>query len=536
MDENGVTAFGGIVGRVLRDAMSFSTAVTAFVLGGVALIVSLVFNYIGGQALSQLVVQVIVAVALARFTLNGLSGEFRGTILSTAGGSWSLALAVAARYLVLNLIWMAPMGAALVLSLFAVWHADPTPGGMPDAPTAPVGGLPLTLPILAILSSKLVLTAAIMLLFGVTILPPILLIVAVRAESFGQIFSPPRWRAAFAGRFADLYAIYAIHAGGIGMMVIVAIPIVVFAFTAASEFGMLFTFMAFAYMCALAITLLGRLCGFFAFGEEHLSPVHALPPAGGPEAPEAAVGFTPRVVHGGAAATGAAGAAFPTTAGAPMAAAPPGVAPHAAPAGDVAAGAAEPATGDGRPPLPDMAARVAAARTRFATDRDGAIAELKEMHTQHAPSAAVVHALALCLREAGSEREAIEMAREALPLCLAEGQITLAAEVFAAFWKQAKALGLQHEQIDAIASVFMKSADLARAVSAYGLALTMDPSDRKAVKGLLQAADQRLYKEGRPKDAAKIYTFLLQYAPQSPFAEDMRRGLAEAESRLARAS
>jgi len=49
-------------------------------------------------------------------------------------------------------------------------------------------------------------------------------------------------------------------------------------------------------------------------------------------------------------------------------------------------------------------------------------------------------------------------------------------------------------------------------------------------------ADQRLHKEGRPRDAARIYTFLLQYAPGSPFADDMKRGLAEAEARIARAS
>src|SRR5262245_14074965 len=440
MDEHGVTAFGGIVGRVLRDAMSFSTAITAFVLGGVVLVAGYLFNFVGGQLLSQVFVQVIVALALARFTLNGLSGEFRGTILSTAGGSWALALAVAARYLVLNLIWMAPMGGALVLALMAAWHAAPPPGSMPDVPTAPVGGLPLALPILAILTSKLVLTAAILLLFGVTILPPILLIVAVRAESFGQVFSPPHWRATFAGRFADLYAIYAIHAGGIGMMVILAIPAVLFAFSAASEFGMVFMYAAFAYMCALAITLLGRLCGFFAFGEEHLSPVHAAPPVGGgPEEREAAVGFAPRVVLGGAGATGAAGGVGATGAAmsgmamsgaADAADAPFGDARHAAPAGDVATGAPESTGGDGRPPLPEAAARVATARTRFATDRDGALAELQEMHGAHAPNAAVMHALALCLREAGREAEAIDMARQALPECLAQGQAPLAAELF----------------------------------------------------------------------------------------------------------
>jgi len=522
MNDSGVTTFGGIVGRVLRDATTFGTAITAFILGATVVAVSLIFTFIGNRPLAQILVQVVVALALARFALNGLSGEFRGTILSTAGGSWVQVLMVAARYLVLNLLWMAPM----VLVLWqAVSGASPengaglgSGGGFPGAPAPPAGGLMMALPILAILTSKAVIASMIFILFGLTLLPPIFLIVAVRAESFGQIFSAGLWGALFAGRFADLYVIYAIHGGGVGMMIILAIPVVLLGFSAASEFGILFGCAAFAYMCSLAITLLGRLCGFFAFGEEQTHPVYGMAPAGGDrDRPAGAAGFTPRVVHGG----GAFG--------------PAGRASETAVTGDPDTSAA-PADDSGRPPLPDAVERAAAARTRFATDRDAAIADLEQACAENAPSAPIMHALALCLHEAGRAADALDIARQAMPLCISRGQVTLAAELFATFWKQARDLGLDHAQIDAIASSFMKSGDLARAVSAYGLALTMDPADRKAVKGLLQAADQRLHKEGRPKDAAKIYTFLLQYAPTSPFAEDMRRGLAEAEARLSRAS
>jgi hypothetical protein len=541
MSDNGVTAFGGIVGRVLRDATSIGTAVTAFVLAAAVLIVSLTFNLLGIPALAQLFVQVVVAVALARFTLNGLSGEFRGTILSTAGGPWALAFAVALRYLVLNLLWVAPAVLALWLSVSAAMSGAAAPGGAGEAaPAAPAGGLALALPIVAILTSKAVIASLVFLLVGFSLLPPTFLIVAVRAERFAEIFTAGHWRSAFAGRFADLYVIYAIHAGGIGMMVILAIPVMLLAFSAASDFGKVFAFLAFAYTCSLAITLLGRLCGFFAFGEESTGPVRAFPPAGeDAEVPRAAVGFEPRIVRGG----GAGPAAVAVDAAGPQDA--DGDAGVASVMETETAGvkAAAPAirTADtpgpaGRPPLPDAAERAAAARNRFVTDGDGAIDELRGLHDGHAPNGPVMHALALCLHEAGRVTEAIDMARQAARLCLATGQAPLAAELFAVFWKQAKQLGLDHAQIDAVASVFMKSGDLARAVSAYGLALTMDPNDRKAVKGLLQAADQRLYKDGRPRDAAKIYTFLLQYSSNSPFSEDMRRGLSEAESRLARAS
>ncbi|HKQ98513.1 MAG TPA: hypothetical protein VJV75_11605, partial [Candidatus Polarisedimenticolia bacterium] len=153
---------------------------------------------------------------------------------------------------------------------------------------------------------------------------------------------------------------------------------------------------------------------------------------------------------------------------------------------------------------------------------------------QHAPNGHVLHALALCLNEAGRADEALETAKAGIPLCLQRGQVVLAADIFAAHWKQASKLGLTPEQIDAVAGALLKKGDLTKAVAAYGLALTMDPTDRKAVKGLMQAADQRLHKDGRPKDAARIYTFLLQYAANSPFADDMKNGLAEAEARIAR--
>ncbi|HKQ97847.1 MAG TPA: hypothetical protein VJV75_08230, partial [Candidatus Polarisedimenticolia bacterium] len=109
MQEDRVTAFGGVVGRVLRDATSFGTALTAGVLGAVVLTVSFIFSFIGNRSLAQILVQIVVAVALARFALNGMSGEFRGTILSTAGGSWGLAVVVGFRYLALNLIAIVPL-------------------------------------------------------------------------------------------------------------------------------------------------------------------------------------------------------------------------------------------------------------------------------------------------------------------------------------------------------------------------------------------------------------------------------------------
>ena len=533
MREDRVTAFGGIVGRVLVDATSPGTAITAFILGAVVLAVSFIFTFIGNPGLAQLLVQIVISIALARFALNGMSGEFRGTILSTAGGSWPLTVLVALRYLAISLVALVPPVVMLTIAFASATsaptaHVDLNGGGDGGAAAfgAPSAGAPLSPfvlpPFLMALTSKAVIASIVFLLLGLTVMPPIALIIAVRAETFGAIFSKDLWVTTFRGRLGDLYVVYSIHAGGLGMIIVGAIPIVLFGFSAQMEFGVLFLGAAVAYMGALAVTLLGRLCGFFAFGDDSAAPGQQFTPTPGGgrfDAPPV-VGFPPRVVPGGAS---------PAHAAAVQADA-------SGPDGSGEATPEEMPDAQGRPPLLDGEERAAAARARFATDPDAALADLIALRDQHAANVHVLHALALSFHEAGRGAESLETARAGIPLCLSRGQVALAADLFVAHWKQARALGLDHEQIDAVAGALFRRNDLVRAVAAYGLALTLDPADRKAVKGLLQAADQRLHKEGRPKDAARIYTFLLQYAPDSVFADDMRRGLAEAEARLARAS
>ncbi len=532
MREDRVTAFGGIVGRVLVDATSPGTAITAFILGAVVLAVSFIFSFIGNPGLAQLLVQIVISIALARFALNGMSGEFRGTILSTAGGSWPIAILVALRYLAISLVALVPPAVILTIAFASAMsastaHVDLNGGDGGAALGAPPAGASLSPfvlpPILIALTSKPVIASIVFLLLALTVTPPIALIISVRAETFGAIFSKELWVGTFRGRLGDLYVVYSIHAGGLGMIIVGAIPIVLFGFSAQMEFGVLFLGAAVAYMGALAVTLLGRLCGFFAFGDEYAAPGLQLTPSpalGRIEAPPVVVGFSPRVVPGGASASDA----------------PTAQADASAPAGAGEASPEEPPDEKGRPPLLDGEARAAAARALFATDPDAALADLIALRDQHAANVHVLHALALSFNEAGRAAESLETARAGIPLGLARGQVALAADLFVAHWKQARALGLDHGQIDAVAGALLKRNDLVKAVAAYGLALTLDPADRKAVKGLLQAADQRLHKEGRPKDAARIYTFLLQYAPNSPLADDMKRGLAEAEARVARAS
>ena len=539
MDDNQITPFGGILGRVLRDSMSVGTAVTGIVLGLILLGSGFVLGLAGAKGLSMILGHIVVAVALARFALNGMAGESSGTIFSTAGGSWPLAMAVAGRYLVLNLLWIAP----LLLLVFSLVGSAATPAtvgaGGPSAPqsgpggvvvpgstamTGGAAGLMLMLPILAVLTSKTFIAAAVLFIIGMTLLPPIFLIVAVRSEKFGQIFSTVLWSNAFSGRLSDLYAIYVVHGGALGMLFILAIPALLLTFAAGKDIGFLFLSIGMAYSGGLAITLLGRLCGFFALGEELGGPALAMQPVAGPE-------------HGMAAGRGGRPRP-PEIFGAPETAADPHGAVVAGEAGAVPGHAARQAAGAPSSPTPvaDLSQQVAEARARFESDADGALGALQALREENPGHPLVLHAIASLLHDAGRAPEAVLVAREAIPVCLEHGQAALAAELFAALWKHAKEMGLSHEQIDIVATVLAKAGDHSRAITAFGIALQMDPNDRKAIKGLLQLADHKMHREGRPKDAARIYTFLLQYASNSPFAEDIRRGLADAESRLARAS
>jgi hypothetical protein len=516
MDESaGVGTFGGVVGRLVRDATAPGTAFTGFVLGVILLASGFVCRMVQADAIGQLLGQIVMAAALARFALNGYSGEFRGTILSTAGGTWPQTLMVAGRYLALQLLWVVPV---FLLGWSAIAPAlrpetntiALSPFGAGTMPPPPTNGAAALLPILGALASPSFLWSIGLMFFGMMLLPAVFLIVAVRSEKFGDIFSPALWSATFGGRLGDLYTLYAVQAGGVMMGMVVMAPLVILGFAGGSELGILALIVAMGFLAGLMVTLTGRLCGFFAFGEE--SPpaahgrLHAVPapaPGGGTR------GTAASEVYGEDAGTA-------DTTGA-------------------ADGSGAPEEEFPLPPMLDAADRAAAARRRFETDRDGAIAELQGLCAQHAPSPQVLHALALMLQAAGKVEEGVDVARAAIALCLKRGHTSLAAEAYAAWWKQSKGLGLTGEQIDLLATTLLKSGDLAQATTAFGVALNLDHGDRKAIKGLMQIADHRLHREGKPKDAARIYTFLLQYASGSPFVEDMKRGLAEAEARLERA-
>ena len=65
---------------------------------------------------------------------------------------------------------------------------------------------------------------------------------------------------------------------------------------------------------------------------------------------------------------------------------------------------------------------------------------LEELREEYAPSPHVLHALCLMRIEAGKIASAIELAREALPLCFQRGHLLFAAELIRALWAEVRSL------------------------------------------------------------------------------------------------
>jgi hypothetical protein len=502
MEHGQVSEFGGIAGRVAREAMSPGTLVTGLGLALLLGTISFIFLRLEMSALATFLSHVVGALALARFALNGLAGEFRGTIFSTAGGSWVRAARVAARYLVLNSAWIVP---ALLLK-----------GSAGQDAMALVAGA----------GSGKVLVLAALLVFGIALSPPVCLIVSARAEKMGDILSPAFWGGCFRGRLSDLYVVYVVYIGGLATLLVISLPALALAFGGGVNLGLSVLAAELAFGMGLAITLLGRLCGFYAFGGESAeapagAAFSAPPPSSAPRAAAGTAGTVP-----------AAAGRTPTGVQAS-----PGAHVHPAAHGpSLAAAEPAPAGASVKPPLLEATQRVEEARRRFKEDPRGAIGVLQELRASYAPSPQVLHALVLAHHAAGQEEQAVEAAREAFPLCLRRGNLVLAAEMFRALLRHVPVLGIGRDDILVVGATFIKMGDLRGAANAYVLLFRMDPGERRAVKGLLQIADLHLRPQGAAAEAVKIYRFLLEKCPASPFADDMRRGLAEAERRLVRAS
>ncbi len=135
---------------------------------------------------------------------------------------------------------------------------------------------------------------------------------------------------------------------------------------------------------------------------------------------------------------------------------------------------------------------------------------------------------------AGDVEGALEAAREAIPAGLAKKEPKLAAEMYRRHLDRLPELGLDRTELDLLADQLLRDGDVAAAAWTFSQALDTEPTDPKAFKGLLRVAEHHLEKAKEPLEAIRVYRYLLERAPASPFADHARDLLGAAERRAAR--
>jgi hypothetical protein len=134
----------------------------------------------------------------------------------------------------------------------------------------------------------------------------------------------------------------------------------------------------------------------------------------------------------------------------------------------------------------------------------------------------------------GDVAGALEAAREAIPAGLAKGEPRLAAEVYRRHLDRLAELELDRTALDLLADQLLRDGDVAASAWTFSQALDAQPNDPKAFKGLLRVAEHYLEKAKEPFEAVRVYRYLLDRAPLSPFADHARDLLADAERKAAR--
>ena len=511
------TPFGGVAGRVARESLSIQTFLSGLVLATVAGISVLILGRFGAHALAAIGLQILPLMFLARFALNGYSGEWCGTIFSGRGGSpWDV-LVVAGRQLLLMILWCLPV----LLLLRARWGS--------------AGDLGASVPLLLMSGDRAILLIAFLYMIALALTPPVFLITSVGAQSTTQLFSPGLWRGLFQGRIGDLFLIYAVYLGSLLFVVLLFIPVAALVYLSNPSTGVLFIGAMLAFAVGFALNLLGRLCGFFAA----LASTEEMQPQAAPSPREAASpASTPRPqpgLRGGAA----------VVVGSPSGLHPGDDAGGAEPVGAGAVGA-EPlgpaplgriATPSGKGPLLDARERVDRIAARAESDPSGALRELKDLDREFAPNPLVLDALARLQLKLGPEEEAHQGAERALQTLLGRGHIRLAAQLFAEVSRRAPGapmLQLRRDQRLAIAEELSGMGEAASAIPIWRAALQEDPGDRRTLKVLIRVGEAMTRDADQVPSAVEIFRMLLDLCSDSPLLPLIEQRLAEAERRVER--
>jgi formate dehydrogenase subunit gamma len=186
-----------------------------------------------------------------------------------------------------------------------------------------------------------------------------------------------------------------------------------------------------------------------------------------------------------------------------------------------------PAGGSVNPGQPSQAAR-----QRLGADPEGAMAMLEEARTM---DPRLLQAALTSLAN-GDRDTTIRFGREALEFSANQGNSMLAADLFRVLWPNVRDLKLSPSEMRAIIGALMREEDYTGAAKACAMQIMSDAADIFAIKCLLKIAEVSLYKRRAPRDAERIYSFLLVHCPDSPLAGYFHRGLTEARQQLPQGS
>ena len=190
MFDTGTSRYGGIAGRVLREAMTPGTFLTGLAVAVPAGVIAVISGKTESGVSPTVLVQLIAVFALARIALNGYAGQWRGTVFSKIGGSDFDVVAVSFRFLLLSACWLIP--------LYLLGFRPGDTAGSAGMMMMGMGG-----------GEKVVLGAFYLMLVALS--PPVFLILSVGASNVADLFSPEYWRNTFADRLGDLFLIYALY-------------------------------------------------------------------------------------------------------------------------------------------------------------------------------------------------------------------------------------------------------------------------------------------------------------------------------------
>lgn len=160
-----------------------------------------------------------------------------------------------------------------------------------------------------------------------------------------------------------------------------------------------------------------------------------------------------------------------------------------------------------------------------------ALIQMLDFLAARGPHALVLSRIAVLKQRLG-EDDALSTAKEAVQLAVSVGNLSAVSETLAPFGEQWDSFELQTDQWLKLGSVQRSTLHFELAQRIYAYLLQADASCLRAVKGMLQIADDYLRRQETTEQALRIYDSLQELAPDHPFEEYVEMGRERAARQL----